>query len=133
MKNLFVFLAVILTTGLAYGSQQAEKTIKAKAVLKVCPATKENGPNGARLMPAPGCLNRIVLNNKEVVVVSGNGQAEKILGNIIGTNQFHGITKSLPFRVEGFFSKMKVMGYEREVFVVTDIVKSSVILPKGFH
>lgn len=100
------------------------------AFLKVCPASIVRVGHDTRMMPAPGCLNKIVVGGQELVVTSGNAQAEKILNNIIGTHQFHHLTKSTAFKVEGHQDKMVLMGYERQVFVVTKIDEKSVVLPK---
>lgn len=106
-------------------SQSPQKNVSASrsqsAFIKVCPATAVKTAKGARVLPASGCLNKIVINGQELVVTSGNAQAENILYSIIKTNQLHKITKSQSYKFEGHQDNMVLMGHERQVFVVTKI------------
>lgn len=75
-----------------------------------------------------GCLTKIKVRNKLYVVASDDRDVNELIGNIVGANQFHGITESQQFTVEGYVQKRRVMGAVRDVFVVTHI--DNVILPK---
>lgn len=103
MKSLFLALGLLVSmNSFATTTGTADKKIVSDkaAYIKVCP----------RL--AVGCKSSIVVKNKSYTLsydlaANRDNKLSDLVNAIIGNNQFHGITKSEPFTVEGYVAKEK--------------------------
>ena len=113
-------LSIVLSSSAAFADGENLITFK-NATLNVCPKA------------AMGCANSINLGNKTYLVGVDKDarQAEKDISALIGTYQFHKLTKTLPFTVTGYLAERNVFPnptVTRTVFVVTET--SGVVLPR---
>ncbi len=123
MKVLFSILCLVVASS-AFASR-AIKVSDNKAVMQICKAIKSNG----RMIPAAGCINKIVVKGKAYPFTTEDSDVENTLANIVGTNQFHGLTRSTPFKLEGRVVIGRKMNLVTKILIVDYV--AGVMLPKS--
>lgn len=122
MKVLFSILCLVVASS-SFASRAIEVSDD-KAVMQICPVSKVNG----KMIPAAGCINKIMVKGKVYPFMTEDKNVEATLEMISGTNQFHGLTRSVPFKLEGRVIMGRKMNLVTKILIVDYV--SGVMLPK---